>query len=72
MTAAERAAERAAEDRRRALANADAAMAEAKAKFSVAALSCLRGELSAEQQVRDALAEVDAARAALRNLGERT
>lgn len=56
------------QDRQRAsaLATADEMMQRAKARFSLAALSCLRGATDAAEQVAKALAEVDAARAALR------
>jgi hypothetical protein len=56
--------------RLRALANADARMQQAKARFSLAALACLRGAVDAEQQVAAALLEVDQARAALRDANE--
>jgi hypothetical protein len=55
---------------RRALDTADQRMKQAKHKFSLAALACLRGRPDAERQVRDALQEVDRARAALRAAGE--
>jgi len=47
------------------VAAADARMAAAKARFSLAALACLRAAPDAAELVRKALAEVDAARAAL-------
>jgi hypothetical protein len=59
-------AQRQAEARRLAIANADAAMAAAKHRFSLACLACLRGAVDAEYQVQRALAEIDQARAALR------
>jgi hypothetical protein len=54
------------EQRSRALAQADAQMVLAREAFSKAALRCLRGEQDAAQQVQAALAQVEAARAALR------
>ena len=54
----------------RATAAADERMAAAKAKFSAAAVACLRGQLDAQDQVRAALDEVDRARAALREAND--
>ena len=59
-----------AEARRRAAAAADERMAKAKARFSLAALACLRGAIDAEHQVKAALLEIDLARAALRELAD--
>jgi len=44
----------------------DAQLQAAQASFSRAALACLHGNLDAHAQVRAALAEVDRARASLR------
>jgi hypothetical protein len=52
-----------AEQRARAIANADARMVRAKSRFSLAALACMRNALDAEEQVRRALEEIDQARA---------
>ena len=49
-----------------AVAAADERMAAAKARFSAAALACLRAAPNAHELVQRALQEVDAARAALR------
>jgi hypothetical protein len=66
-TASAAAAEqRKAEQRRIALAGVDARLAMIRELFSRAALHCLRGELDAARQVQAALAQVEAARAALR------
>jgi hypothetical protein len=59
-----------AEARLRALANADAAMAQAKHRFSLASLACIRGALDAPAQVQRALQEIDAARALLRECAD--
>lgn len=58
-----------AEARRRALAVADEQMRMAKDAFTRAALRCLRGEQDAAHCVQAALAQVEAARAALRAAG---
>jgi hypothetical protein len=59
-----------AEQRARAIAAADERMAQAKVRFSLASLACLRGATDAAQQVKAALAEIDAARAALREVAD--
>ena len=56
--------------RQRSLAAADSRMAEAKALFSKAALSCLRQAPDAAAQVQAALAGLEAARAELRQITE--
>ena len=58
------------EQRRRALAAADERMQLAKRRFSLASLACLRAAPDAAEQVAKALAEVDQARAALREIGD--
>jgi hypothetical protein len=59
-----------AEQRRQALAAADAKMQAAKARFSLAALACIRGAIDAPALVQRALQDIDAARAALREAVE--
>jgi hypothetical protein len=49
---------------------ADARMAAAKRQFTAAALACLRGAVDAAEQVSLALREVDAARKAIREVGD--
>jgi len=61
--AAELRAQRQAEQRARALAAADQRIQQAKHRFSLAYLACLRNALDAPAQVQKALAEIDAARA---------
>jgi hypothetical protein len=58
------------EQHQRASAAADARMAEAKYRFSMAALACLRNAADAPVLVQGALAEVDAARAELRKVDD--
>jgi hypothetical protein len=70
VTAAERTIALQERRRQRALAAADERMAAAKAKFSLAALACLRNALDAPALVQRALAEIDAARSALAALEE--
>jgi hypothetical protein len=53
-----------------AVTEADQRMAVAKAKFSAAAVACLKGKLDAERQVADALRAVDEARSGLRALAD--
>jgi outer membrane protein TolC len=50
----------------------DAKMRMAKRRFTLAALACLRQAADAQEQVEKALAEVEAAREALRALQETT
>jgi hypothetical protein len=66
MKAPELYAQRQAEARRLALANADASMQQAKHRFSLACLACLRGAIDAELLVAQALRDIDQARNALR------
>ena len=54
------------EARASALAAADARMVQAKQRFSAAALACLRCAPDAAARVKDALSEIDEARATLR------
>lgn len=71
MTAAERVAARQAEDRRRALDAVDLELRRVRETFSRAALACMTGHLHAQDLVADALAAVDHARAALREVDEK-